>query len=137
VAEHASIVKDMNAAMEAYMAAYSNHDVQRIREHVTSKFLVLGPNPAEFTSEDDYARAIGGLKKSGWDRSHVEILESHPLSEDHGLMVVNVLRFTGDGSELNKSRLIYFAQRVDDVWRISGSIPVSPPFTGPGNHPLP
>ena len=94
-----------------------------------------GAMAAEYTNiviEKDVNASLAGMKKSGWQRSDTKIVKIWPFSNNHGLLMADIVRYKTDGTILNKGRYCYSMRRAGELWQICAVTDVGEAFAGPG-----
>jgi hypothetical protein len=102
--------------------------------------MVIGANAPMFTPTPEAVRkqfdgALAGMKARGWVRSDFKIVHTWLLSNDHALLMSDIIRYKADKSVLETGRYIYSIRRADPSWQITGVTDVGADFTGPGDYP--
>lgn len=61
---------------------------------------------------------MGGLKRRGYDHSHMESLSVRHLSDELAIVSGGVIRYKKDNTELERFGLTYTLGQVDGDWKI-------------------
>jgi hypothetical protein len=102
--------------------------------------MVIGARPTMIAETPEKIRAqfdgaLAGMIRRGWQRSDFKIVHVSPLSNDHALLLSDIVRYKADGSVLETGRYCYSIHRAEPNWQITGVTDVEPPFRGPGDVP--
>jgi len=139
--DRAAIVHDVETMYEAYAGAFNHEDIASVVRYIAAPYeMTIGARPVMFamTPEDvrhQFDQALAGMKARGWARSDFKVIQIWPLSDDHALLMTDIVRYKADRSVLEKGRYIYSVHRADPVWQITGVTDVAPGYTGPGDFP--
>ncbi len=140
-ADNHAIVHDVETMYAAYAGAFNHEDIAGVVRYVAAPYVMtIGNRPLMVAASDEAVRhlfdqSLAGMKARGWARSDFKTVHIWPLSQDHALLMTDIVRFKADGSVLEQGRYIYSVHRADPVWQITGVTDVEPPFPGPGDFP--
>jgi hypothetical protein len=141
MADQAAIIHDVETMYAAYAGAFNDHDIASVVRYIAAPYaMTIGAHPVMFalTPQDvrhQFDQALAGMTARGWVRSDFKVVQIWPLSDDHALLMTDIVRYKADRSVLEKGRYIYSVHRADPVWQITGVTDVAPSYTGPGDHP--
>jgi ketosteroid isomerase-like protein len=141
MADTASIVHEVETAYSAYAGAFNHEDIATVVRYVASPYVMtIGAHDVMTAPTDEAVRhqfdgALAGMKARGWVKSDFQVVQIWPLSDNHALLMTDIVRFKADGSVLEKGRYIYQVRRGGQSWQITGVTDVEPPYAGPGDHP--
>lgn len=143
MASAAEIIHEIETSYTAYNAAFLRGDIPDVVRYITAPYVMnIGGNPPRIsqTREDVLANfngSLAGMKKSGWQRSDTKIVKIWPFSDNHALLMADVVRYKTDGSILNKGRYCYSMRRDSELWQICAVTDVAEAFAGPGAGDIP
>jgi ketosteroid isomerase-like protein len=135
------IVHEIETAYTAYANAFNEHDMATVVTYITAPYVqTIGGNPpgVAHTAEDVRKQFDGSLEymmKRGWARSDSKIVQIWPMSDDHALLLADIIRYRPDHSILETGRYLYSIRRAGASWQLTGVTDVAPPMEGPGGHP--
>ena len=138
MADAAAIIHEIETSYTAYNAAFLREDIPGVVRYVTAPYVMnIGGNPPRIsqTPEDvlqNFNASLAGMKKSGWQRSDTKIVKIWPFSDNHGLLMADIVRYKTDGTILNKGRYCYSMRRAGELWQICAVTDVGEAFAGPG-----
>ena len=133
------ICKELEAFYQSYIAAFNREDIDAFTDTFAFPYAwITGRHGlSQCASESDhqrsFAKIMADLKGRGWARSGVDQLKTWPLAEDLAMILVDVTRYKGDGSVLERVRACYTLRRDPKDWKIVTLSEVRPPFLGPGD----
>ena len=137
----ATIVHEIETAYAAYAGAFNQGDIATVVRYIAAPYVMTIGNRDVMTAPTDEAvrhqfdGALAGMKGRGWVKSDFKVVHIWPLSDNHALLMTDIIRYKADGSELEKGRYIYQVRRGGQSWQITGVTDVAPPYTGPGEFP--
>jgi ketosteroid isomerase-like protein len=137
----ATITHEIETAYAAYAGAFNHGDIATVVRYIASPYVMTIGNHDVMTAPTDEAvrkqfdGALAGMKGRGWVRSDFKVVQIWPLSDNHALLMTDIVRYKADASVLEKGRYIYQVRRGGQSWQITGVTDVAPPYTGPGEHP--
>ena len=139
--DNATIVHEVETAYEAYANAFNQGDMAIVVRYLAAPYIMtIGNRDVMIAASDEAVRhqfdgALAGMKQRGWVRSDFKVVHVFLLSDNHGLLMTDIVRYKADGSVLEKGRYIYQVRRGGQSWQITGVTDVEPPYTGPGDTP--
>ena len=131
------IIHEIETAYSAYANAFNVQDMKSVVRYVAAPYIMMiGANPPmQAPTPEAVAKqfdgALADMLKRGWMRSDFKIVRVWPLSDNHALLMSDIIRYKADKSVLESGRYIYFFQRAQPTWRITGVTDVAPPMLGP------
>jgi Domain of unknown function (DUF4440) len=141
MADNATIAHEIETAYEAYANAFNHGDMATVVRYIAAPYIMtiggrdVTTSPTDETVRHQFDGALAGMQARGWVRSDFKTVHVWPLSDNHGLLMSDIVRYKADGSVLEKGRYIYQVRRGGQSWQITGVTDVEPPYTGPGDHP--
>jgi ketosteroid isomerase-like protein len=136
----ATIIHEIETAYAAYAGAFNQGDIATVVRYIAPPYVMTIGNRDVMTAPTDEAvrhqfdGALAGMKGRGWVRSDFKVVQIWPLSDNHALLMTDIVRYKADASVLEKGRYIYQVRRGGQSWQITGVTDVEPPYTGPGEH---
>jgi hypothetical protein len=143
MASAAEIIHEIETSYTAYNDAFLREDIPGVVRYITAPYVMnIGGNPPRIsqTPEDvlaNFNASLAGMKKGGWKRSDTKIVKIWPFSDNHALLMADIVRHKTDGSILNKGRYCYSMRRAGDIWQICAVTDVADAFAGPGAGDIP
>ena len=141
MADTPTIIHEVETAYEAYANAFNQGDIATVVRYLAAPYIMtIGNRDVMIAASDEAVRhqfdgALAGMKQRGWVRSGFKVVHVFPLSDNHALLMTDIVRYKADGSVLEKGRYIYQVRRGGQSWQITGVTDVEPPYTGPGDTP--
>jgi ketosteroid isomerase-like protein len=141
MADAATVIHEAETAYTAYANHFNAKDIAGVCRYIAAPYVMLiGAHPTMIAETPEKVRAqfdgaLAGMVGRGWVRSDFKVVHVVPLSNDHALLLSDIVRYKADGSVLETGRYLYTIHRADPNWQITGVTDVAPPYTGPGNVP--
>ena len=141
MADAATVAHEIDTAYEAYANAFNREDMATVCRYISAPYIMtiggrgVMTSPTDETVKKQFDGALADMKRRGWVKSDFKIVHTWPLSDNHGLLMSDIVRYKADGSVLEKGRYIYQIGHNGQIWQISGVTDVAPPYTGPGDTP--
>jgi ketosteroid isomerase-like protein len=143
VSDEATIVHEIETSYAAYAGAFNDENIDGVVRYISAPYVMtIGANaPMVMDSPEHvrglFERSLAGMKGRGWAKSDFKTVHIWPLSNDHALLMTDIIRYKADGSVLETGRYIYSVRRAAPSWQITGVTDVPPPFMGPGDFARP
>jgi ketosteroid isomerase-like protein len=128
-------VRDIQAAYQAYIDAFSNGDVEAFVSAFgyPNAFLVadygLTVHHDEPQMREFYHSVVAGLRKRDWARTTVEHLDVNMMAESVAMVVADFTRRRDDDSVLERGRAYYTLGLQAGAWKIWSVTAVPPADT--------
>jgi ketosteroid isomerase-like protein len=141
MSDEATIVHEIETAYAAYAGAFNDQNIDGVVRYISAPYVMtIGANLPMVADSPErvhslFEKSLAGMKGRGWAKSDFKTVHIWPLSNDHALLMTDIVRYKADGSVLEKGRYIYSVRRADPSWSITGVTDVAPPFGGPGDFP--
>jgi hypothetical protein len=135
----ATVIHEAETAYTAYANSFNARDMAGVCRYIAAPYvMVIGARPTMIAETPEKIRvqfdgAVADMIRRGWARSDFKIVHTCPLSNDHALLVSDVIRYKADGSVMETGRYCYSIHRADPMWQITGVTDVEPPYLGPGD----
>jgi hypothetical protein len=139
----AAMIHDIETAYAAYSAAFNEQNIAGVVRYITAPYVMtIGGNPPMVAPTDEAVRkqfdgALAGMLGRGWSHSTFKIVHVWPMSDNHALLMSDIVRYKADKSVLETGRYLYSMRRAGPSWQITGVTDIAPPYTGPGDTPRP
>jgi hypothetical protein len=137
--DQATIAHEVETSYQAYSNAFNQREMETVLRYVAAPYvLTIGGNAPWVTETPEQVSALFDknlqtMLGRGRARSDSKVRKVGALSEDHVLLLSDIIRFKTDGSVLEKGRYLYSLRRGGQSWQITGVTDIAPPFTGPGD----
>jgi hypothetical protein len=141
MSDEATIIHEIETAYAAYAGSFNDQNIDGVVRYISAPYVMtIGASPPMVADSPEHVRglfekSLAGMKGRGWAKSDFNTVHIWPLSNDHALLMTDIIRYKADGSVLEKGRYIYSVRRADPSWSITGVTDVAAPFSGPGNFP--
>jgi len=141
MSDAATVSHEAETAYTAYANYFNMRDIEGVCRYIAAPYVMLiGAHPTMIAETAEAVRkqfdsALAGMLGRGWVRSDFKVVNVTPLSNDHALLLSDIIRYKGDGAVLESGRYCYTIHRADPNWQITGVTDVAAPFTGPGDVP--
>lgn len=141
MADDPLLIHEAETCYTAYAEAFNHEDMAAVVRYISAPYLmVIGARAPTIADTPEHVRtmfdgSLADMKRRGWVRSDFKIVHTWLLSQDHALLMSDIVRYKADKSVLEKGRYIYSVRRAEPVWQITGVTDVGAAFTGPGNYP--
>ena len=131
------VIEGCERTYRAYADGFNRKDMVQVEQQMTLPYIMQidGRLPGMLHSEAEkkaqFDGALADMIRRGWVVSDFKIVRVWPLSENHALLMSDIIRYKADKSTLETGRFIYSMRRVDADWRITGVTDVQPGRLGP------
>lgn len=137
----ATVIHEAETAYTAYANYFNARDMAGVCRYIAAPYVMtIGARPTMIAETAEKIRAqfdgaVADMIRRGWKRSDFRIVHVCPLSNDHALLVSDVVRYREDGTVLETGRYCYAIHRAEPMWQITGVTNIEPPYLGPGDVP--
>lgn len=138
-----TVIHLAETAYTGYANCFNARDMAGVCRYIAAPYvMVIGARPTMIAETADKVRAqfdgaLADMLRRGWTRSDFKIVHVSPLSNDHALLLSDIIRYRKDGSVLETGRYCYSIHHADPTWQITGVTDIEPPYLGPGDVPRP
>jgi hypothetical protein len=136
-----SVIQGCEKTYQAYADGFNKKDMVKVEQQMTLPYIMQidGKPPSSLHTEAEkkaqFDGALATMIKQGWVVSDFKVVRVWPLSENHALLMSDIIRYKADKSTLETGRYIYNMRKVDADWRITGVTNVQPGMLGPTDKP--